>query len=414
MSKGAVGLVAGYWPEDVYRYLAIPGLSLDEAVVARPARRRAEHPALVLDAQMLTYRQLAQDVEGAAALLRGALLGPGASRVALALSGQLDLARLLLAGLKTRCLPLLLDPGAAPAALVEQLESFQPDLVIADEPLAKALSPAGPGNWRVSPAEGFWAGEAGSTAATSRADLKGPAVALVGAGGHLVYHSHTSLVAWAVSWSAFVPLTEGSVVLTLEPVWRWSGLAATLAVLFRGGTCILGDPRAAPELVPRVQDYRPGYLMLSLDGARTLAASGGAPLRQALRESVKGAFTVVERPFATRERRQGEAALGVPSLTLLGDAAAGPVLASHPTWYVDEAVGIPVTNVDVWPLSPATREPLPVPWEAIEYGEVGVRSPLVAVDYQAPQDRASRVTGEWVRMGVVATMDPNGLFYLRS
>ena len=412
MSKGAVGLVAGYWPEDIYRYLAIPGLSLDEGVVVRPARRRPDHPALALDARAISYRQLSQEVDRAAAMLRAA--AGAASRVALAVSDPLEAARLLLGALKGRHVACLLDPSAPGPVVRAQLESFQPGLVIADEAQAGLLAPERGEGWSVvTPAE-FWAGEAGPTTAAGRVDLKAAALALVGGEGRLVYHSHSSLVAWAVSWSAFVPLTDESVVLILEPLWRWSALAVALAVLFRGGTAVLAGPDAAPELTATLRQYHPGYVVLRLADAERLASEGGAVLRAALRESVVGAFTVVDRPFAPRVRRRGEAVLGVPSLTVLGDAAAGPVLASHPTWYVDEAVGIPVTNVDVWPLSTISREPLPVPWEAIEYGEVGVRSPLVAVDYQEAEDRDRRVTGEWVRMGVVATMDPNGLFYLRS
>ncbi len=412
MSKGAVGLVAGYWPEDIYRYLAIPGLSLDEGVVVRPARRRPDHPALALDARAIGYRQLSQDVDRASALLRAAV-GP-AGRVALVASDPLDTARLLLGALRGRHVACLLDPSAPSGLVRTQIQSFQPSLVIADEAQAEFVVPGSGEGWRTLTAEAFWAGEAGPTAAAGRVDLKAAALALVGSEGRLVYHSHSSLVAWAVSWSAFVPLTDESVVLILEPLWRWSALAAALAVLFRGGTAVLAGPDVAPELTATLRQYHPAYVVLRLADAERLASEGGAVLRTALRESVAGAFTVVDRPFATRVRRRGEAGLGVPSLTLLGDAAAGPVLASHPTWYVDEAVGIPVTNVDVWPLSTVSREPLPVPWEAIEYGEVGVRSPLVAVDYQAAEDRDRRVTGAWVRMGVVATMDPNGLFYLRS
>jgi acyl-coenzyme A synthetase/AMP-(fatty) acid ligase len=236
---------------------------------------------------------------------------------------------------------------------------------------------------------------------------------MVGSTGGLVYHSHTSLVAWAVSWSAFLPLSEESVVLTLEPLWRWGGLLACLPALFRGAACAFVTARDMAEIAAAVRRYRPSHLIVSFAAAAALASREDAGLRRALRESAEGVFVVVERPFSVRERRHLDAALGVPVLTLLGSPETGPALASHPTWYLDEAVGIPVTNVDVWPLNPSTRDALAVPWEAVEFGELGVRSPMVAADYQVPEERAASVVEEWVRLGLVATMDPNGLFYLR-
>ena len=77
-------------------------------------------------------------------------------------------------------------------------------------------------------------------------------------------------------------------------------------------------------------------------------------------------------------------------------------------------MGIPVTNVDVWPLNPANGNPLEVPWETIEYGEVGVKSPMTAADYHSPEQKEKRVKGGSLRTKIVTTMDPNGLFYIQS
>jgi len=77
-------------------------------------------------------------------------------------------------------------------------------------------------------------------------------------------------------------------------------------------------------------------------------------------------------------------------------------------------VGIPVTNVDVWPLNPASGNPLKVAWETIEYGEVGVKSPMTAADYHSPEEKEKRVKDGWLRTKIVTTMDSNGLFYIQS
>lgn len=409
MAKGAVGLVAGFWPEDIYRYLAVPGLSLDEAVVTRPARRRADQTALVEGDCSLSYRQWSQDVERTAGLLRARLGGD--NRVAVVVRGQVESLKLVLGALRARCVVAMLDPRVPGAQVLEQLAAFQPKLVIAEPDLVKADT-AQAEKGTLSPTE-FWQGEPGRASVAGRLDLKAPAVALSGMEGRLVYHSHASLVAWAVSWSAFVPISEESVVLSLEPATRWGGLTAALPALFRGARCVFA-PCKVGLVVEAVRAHRPGYLLLSWRDAITLTAEDGVTLRRALRDSVEGMFVVVERPFSVRERWRLEAALDLPVLTVLGNAATGPALASHPQWYLQEAVGIPVTNVDVWPLHPRTHIPFAVPWEAIELGEVGVRSPMCASEFHTAEDRDEWVRDQWLRLGVVAAMDPTGLYHLRS
>ena len=119
-------------------------------------------------------------------------------------------------------------------------------------------------------------------------------------------------------------------------------------------------------------------------------------------------------PFTAIGRRRLRNLLDKPALLTYGSVESGPVLSSHPTWYLDAAVGIPITNVDVWPLNPASGNPLEVPWEAIEYGEVGVKSPMTGVRYQPSEETAKRVHDGWLRTKIVTTMDPNGLFYIQS
>ncbi|MBI2358450.1 MAG: hypothetical protein HYV04_06025, partial [Deltaproteobacteria bacterium] len=113
-------------------------------------------------------------------------------------------------------------------------------------------------------------------------------------------------------------------------------------------------------------------------------------------------------------RRRLKNLLDKPALLTHGSVEAGPVFSSHPTWYLDAAVGIPLTNVDVWPLNPANGRPLEVPWEAVEYGEVGVKSPMVGVKYEPEQESEKLVQEGWLRTRIVSTMDPNGLFYIQS
>jgi len=135
---------------------------------------------------------------------------------------------------------------------------------------------------------------------------------------------------------------------------------------------------------------------------------------QAFRESLQGLFVSVIGPFTAAGRRRLKGLLNKPALLTYGSTESGAVLSSHPTWYLDNAVGMPITNVDVWPLNPATGNPLEVPWETIEYAEIGCKSPMTVAEYQSPEERERYVRDGWSRSWIVATMDPNGLFYLKS
>ncbi len=418
MSKGAVGLVAGYWPEDVYRYLAIPGLALDEGVVSRAAKRRAQHPALLWNGEPLTYQQLAEETDKTMKALLGRL-GDQGGRVAIGVQYPVGALKIFLGALKARLNVLLVDLSASAEGLHEQLSAFEPDWVVADEgkPGRPDFARAAPGIRLLSTRELSEAGT-GSPRPRARLDLKAPAVAIpaIGerGGSRLVYHSHASLLAGAISWSTFLTLKENDTLLCVGPLSTWEGLYSVLPALFRGGTSALADSQEPDAVAEAVRLHRPRYMLLPLQEASRMASH--RDVTRAIRdtEGLEGILVSVTGPFLIAERKRLAHLLGKPILTVLGNVEAGPIVASHPTWYLDGAVGIPVTNVDVWPLNPRTGNPLQIPWEAVEYGEIGVRSQMAAVSYQTPEEGQERIREGWLRTKVVATMDPNGLFYLRS
>lgn len=412
MGKGAVGLTAGYWPEDVYRYLAIPGITLDDGLVARPGKRTPDRPALISHQGPLTYKQLLADLDQAMKAVLACLDGKG-NRVAIALADPLDIAKTVFGALKGRCVVFLVNLSAPEQELSAQLHQFQPDLVIADDASRRTIGASLEGVRIVSLLE---LQETKGTVAPPRGrqDLSAPAVALAMDGGGLAYHSHKSLLAGAVSWSTFVPLKTEDLVLAAQPLYTWEGLYGLLPILFRGGTCLVGDLQDPEALARGVTEHRPLYTIVSRPAARLLYQSSHKALVQALKECLSGLFVSTTGPFTAVGRLRLKNLLGKPALLAFGSAEAGPVFSSHPTWFLDTAVGIPVTNVDVWPLNPANGNPLEVPWEAIEYGEVGVKSPMTAADYHTPEEKEKRVKGGWLRTKIVTTMDPNGLFYIQS
>jgi acyl-CoA synthetase (AMP-forming)/AMP-acid ligase II len=411
VAKGAVGLVAGYWPEDVYRYLATPNLYLDEGLVSRQAKRRATSPAILGDSGVLTYESLATEVDRAMKAIL-ALLGGQGSRVAVGVPDPLDSLKIFFGALQGRCGVLLMDPTASVEALFRQIRSFKPHLIVAGGVLLEKVAPLGSGQGiRIVTAQELWQQEGGGPKTKLRVGLKAAAVALAEESGHLVYHSHSSLLAGALSWSTFVALKEDEALLSMKPLHTWEGLYSVLPALFRGGACVLTAERG-PTLVSLIRRYRPSYVLVPIGEAFQLALDHAVVGE--IQDALRGIFVSVTEPFRAAERRKLKALLGKPVLTVYGRAETGPVLASHPDWHLGEAAGIPVTNVDVWPLNPTTGNPLQVPWEAIEHAEIGVKSPMTAVEYERPEATQERVREGWLRTKVVAAMDPSGLFYLLS
>lgn len=412
MGKGAVGIVAGYWPDDVYRYMAIPSMYLDEALVTRPAKRFPDKVAMEFESVQLTYQQLAAEVDKAAKAVLSCTGGKNL-RLTLLLASPLELLPVLIGALRAHCLVQLPDISAPPERLSQQIAAFGPDLVVTDEKTGGMIS-SKEQKPEVLPAAELLQLKPGTAKVLKRLDMKGPCIALTGRDGKVFYQSHQSVLAGAISWSAFVPIEEKDVILDLHPLHTWEGLFGLLPALFKGATCLVSSLENAQKLAASHMSYHCSYTWLSQEQARKMLREPQQDLVRNLKRSLVGLFVSVSGSFRPRSRKLlGNLLGGVPVLTVFGFPEAGPVLASHPTWYLNEAIGIPVSNVDVWPMNPGTGNPLLVPWEAIEFAEVGIKSPMAAVAFSSPEDKAAQVREEWLRSYLVANMDPNGLFYPR-
>jgi hypothetical protein len=87
------------------------------------------------------------------------------------------------------------------------------------------------------------------------------------------------------------------------------------------------------------------------------------------------------------------------------------VFASHASWYMDESVGIPITNAQVVPSDPRTGEPIQALWELVDSAEVTVWSPAVCLRTEGA-DQPGRWAGARFRTGMMASSDANGMVYL--
>lgn len=412
MGKGAVGLVAGYWPEDIYRYLAIPSIYLDDAVVARPAKRFPDKVALECGDIRLTYQQLAAETDKLGKAVLSLTEGRN-QRVALLVQRPAEFLPALAGVLRAHCVVLLPDMSAPVDAQRRQIAEFGPELVITDGKAGDNLTGPGDKVRVVSLAELSQVGDSGAKV-QKKIDMKGPCIAIAGKKGHICYHSHMSLLASAISWSAFVPIKEEEVVLNVLPLHTWEGLCSLLSALFKGATCLVADLGDPEKAATSIASHHCAYTWFSQEQARWLLKDGHSSLVEAMATYLLGLFVSVPGSFRPRSRKLLRSLLkDVPVMTVFGFPEAGPVLACHPTWYLNDAMGIPVSNVDVWPLHPETANPLLVPWEAIEYAEMGIKSPMTTVGFHSAEEKQAEVREGWLRSHAVVNMDPNGLFYPR-
>jgi len=270
------------------------------------------------------------------------------------------------------------------------LADFAPDLVVARE-LAHGL----PGV----PVETPHTVLNSEPTTFGKANLRAPVIVLPNADATgEVAHNHKTLVATAVAFSSFFMFEPGAELVLLEPPTGWLGLAVVLGAWHRATTI-----RAAWTPTWAGHPERVDYLAGSFAAADARYA-GATPALRDVRAGV-GAILGIEGPFSPARRRRLARRLGAPVLTLYGRNDLGPVLGSHPTWYLDDAVGIPLPNVDTRPLDPADGSELTIGWDAVEEAEIGVKSAL------APA--GGELSGTWLRSRIVGQVDPTGLYFVR-
>ncbi|KKK60467.1 hypothetical protein LCGC14_3024080, partial [marine sediment metagenome] len=248
-------------------------------------------------------------------------------------------------------------------------------------------------------------------------DVHEAALDLVTPDGWMAAHSHYSLVGGALSLAAFLQLEDPAAWLCSMPLWKWEGLYSVLVPLYLGGTAVVcGEAGAGDHIASAVDDHGVAYTILPYDETRDLARGRPKRLVGSFKRNLRGLMLSVERPFAPGDRRKVRKALDVPVLTVFGLTESGPILASHPSWYIDESVGIPVTNVEVQPANPQTGEPLDTLWELLDYATMVIRAPLVMTGYEGPaaadERLGSRLEEGWFKTGALASFDANGMMYL--
>jgi AMP-binding enzyme len=377
MSKGALGLLSAFWPEDTPRYAHIPLKTIGDTSIYPVAAATPDRPALVTASGTLTYADLAARARTFGCALRVRTSAGG--RVAIGLS---DPSHLLVAMLGAFDAGVLAFADAGPLT-APALDAFSPALIVGE----------GPGQ------VGFDEVMSGAQQERSgRADFRAPILAMAKPDGSgEVLHNHRTLVATSISVGTFYLMAEDISVVLLEPPTNWCSLAMLLGAMHRGATVFAAWNEGSAPLPGRV-DYvvcgwnRMGVLMEDSVGERLTGKIGA------------GLVVGIEQPFSPARRMRVGRRLRADVLTLLGRSDLGPIVGSHPAWYLNDAAGIPLPNVDLRPLNPTDGEPLNIGWEVIDSAEMGVKSAL------APAG-GTLVSG-WLRTGLSAQIDPTGLFFL--
>lgn len=401
-----------YWPDDIPRLLGVPPMFCDRLMAERWSRRRADATAVVDENGTVTYAELWSRAGAVAAALRERSAGEG--RVALVGPAGIDGVVALIGALAARRRPILLDPNSAEAG--EAAAAVGAQLAIVQPP---AQAPAGMQAVELRELE-----EAGAAAGAAPEEDDGAvheiheaALDLVTADGWVAGHSNYSLVSGALSLAAFLGNGEPESWLCAMPLWTWEGLYSALVPLYTGGTAAICDADEAPdEAGDMVEDHGVAYALAPFELLRDLSRGKPRGLADSLKRNLRGLLLSTDRPFGANDRRKARKALDVPILTMFGLTETGPILASHPSWYVDESVGIPMTNVEVQPANPETGEPLDTNWELLDYATMVVRGPQLMAGYEGPaaedERLSTRLEDGWFKTWAQASFDANGMMYL--
>lgn len=366
-----------YWPESVDRVAGIPPFAIHELCLLRHARDRADGVALESDDANLTWSELARLVSQC----RMDLDSAGGDVAGAVMTGEVSVAQVawLLAALSSGRL-VRFASGEAGQASGPNLSAL---------PL-----PAVPGEMVTS---------------LPGTDINEPAVVLEGRGDPVV-HTQRSLLAGAISMATFVQPDEGAKWLVSGSLDRWQGLLSLLLPLYLGETAVLATEPDGEALAAAIERYRPGYAMTDLPLATGATREAKRAVKKA-RDVLSAIFLNTDGVFDPGDRQRVGKSFRCAALTYYGLAETGAIFASHPQWYMDESIGIPITNAHVVPSDPRNGSPIQTLWELVESAEVTVKGPTLMQKYENRNDQDYLVDGRF-RTGVIASSDANGMIYI--
>jgi acyl-CoA synthetase (AMP-forming)/AMP-acid ligase II len=408
MGKRVALLPSWYWPENVERHLGTPTTFLDEYLVGRNVRRFGDSIALVSNTRW-TYSELDRRISAIAAEISGRLNGDGSRVAVVANEDPCMTVAMFLGGLRTRQMVGLLDTSLSPEKADIVLTRLRPRIMIGTIPQQWPRT-----NIPTIADSDLLTMEPG---VLQRGNLsnRSPALLLPSYTEYLAQHSHHSLLSAIISMATFLRVPEATVHLSALPVLTWSGLLAAFLPLYVRGTSVLTVDHDPHRLAELVVTHRPLSVWLPPDWAWKLAEEAPRTLISAIRQYVSWIVVPVEKPYPVGVRKRLRKTFRTPVLPLYGLPETGPAAATHPDWYyLDAAVGIPITNADLRFMDPESLDWVVVPWDMIRDAQVAVKGPQVMLGYDQPEATERYLREKWYLTDTIASMDSNGMFYLHQ
>lgn len=408
MTKSIDVIPTWYWPDGVPRYLTPPRTSVYKAAVQRWARRTPERIALRWRGLEMSYRELDERVRLASSRLRRA---PGDEdsderrRIAVDADDGFATVVALLGALHAGADVLMVDPATPDDDQRRLLEDHGCELLVAARPRD------GEAAWEQISAEIVARAAMTADRRAEESSIDRSVEARLGFtwGDAVVLQPGGPLLGWALAFRAFAGLETGELFTVVRPLSCWEGVIGLLAPLAVGSTSLLPDGSLGEVLESSNGDARGLWLEWKEAEAVMGSKAGGRKPHRTWR----WIYASVEAPPVVRRRRQLGRFLGGRILTVFGTPATGPVAASPRSWFIEEAVGTPMTGVDLIPVDPASGLMAEPPWPVLAYASVGVRSTFQASEMVLRGAAPGRlVPPDLVDVGRWGRIDANGFLYL--
>jgi acyl-CoA synthetase (AMP-forming)/AMP-acid ligase II len=382
-----------YWPANITRVAGVPPFTLEEHLVGRWARHRPDDVALMDDRMRITGRELSDAVSAAATGLRQRSAG---GRVLFCSGPSAEGAVLLLALTAAGVATITVPPGDGASDLL----ATGATLAVGDELGAATLSGTGLPVVRLA--------EVSVAPEPAPAPGLGEPVIAIASGSDLAWHSNRSLLGAALSMGTFLGLDAHRPWLSTLALSSWDGMHALMVGLDAGAAMVLAEP-GEPALDTITREGI-GTSWWTLDSA--LGATRDAKRQVKNIRGVQQALMLsTPKLFDPDERRRVGKLFGSPALTFFGLPETGPIFASHLSWYIDESIGIPISNAFVVPVDPRSGNPIPTLWELVESAMVTVWCPGMMEGYEGDAHPERFRDGRFIT-GLIASSDANGMVYL--
>lgn len=399
MAKTIAITPSWYWPKDIARLVGIPPYFLHELLVDRVANHWPDDEILVSARTRLTGAELAARVaearheaiaaagEGTGVLMR--VDGSTAN-----IEAVVQLLGALSAGLHVRIWPSPATSG--PTAPFEATDvSGTPPLTDRDQTFRHLFE-----------------GHADTSSQEPPLALRDPAVAICAnrpAGPVTVWHSHRSLFAAALALLAYYDVRRGPAWFCAQPLSSWEGLIGVIFPLLVGTKLVL--PETGESLLDPIGQQGVTHALIDLDRISACTRDAKRDVKR-LRGQLGSLVLPVSGVFDVDGRRRAGRLFDCPALTLWGTAEVGPVFAAHPSWYLDESVGLPITNAHVVPVDPRSKAPVQTLWELVESALVTVRTPAAMVGYDKNDNVEDPFLDDRFITTTMGSSDANGMIYL--